>query len=89
MLQADFYSDSDEDHPSDDIDLCPEYQAEDASDIDSDPTRYKSTFITSWIAVYIGRVFGLIFGTKINIVGGVILIGIGVKVCLEHFAGGF
>jgi|MTBAKSStandDraft_2_1061841.scaffolds.fasta_scaffold01766_2 putative Mn2+ efflux pump MntP len=47
------------------------------------------TFITSWIAVYIGRVFGLIFGTKINIVGGVILIGIGVKVCLEHFAGGF
>lgn len=47
------------------------------------------TFLTSWIAVYIGRVFGLVFGTKINIAGGLILIGIGVKIFVEHFTGGF
>ncbi|HHH84894.1 MAG TPA: manganese efflux pump [Firmicutes bacterium] len=47
------------------------------------------TFVASWIAVYIGRIFGMIFGTKINIVGGVILIGIGTKIWMEHFLGGF
>jgi len=47
------------------------------------------TFLLSWIAVYMGRAFGLIFGPKIDIIGGVILIGLGIKICFEHVGGGY
>ncbi|MBN2063469.1 MAG: manganese efflux pump [Sedimentisphaerales bacterium] len=42
------------------------------------------TFITSLAGVYIGDFFGNIFGDKLEIFGGLILIGIGAKILLEH-----
>lgn len=42
------------------------------------------TFILSFVAVYVGRRFGGFFGKKVEIVGGLILIGIGVKILIEH-----
>ncbi|MGF7118427.1 manganese efflux pump MntP family protein [Methanobacterium oryzae] len=42
------------------------------------------TFILSFIGVYIGKNVGHFFENKIEVLGGVILIGIGFKILLEH-----
>lgn len=42
------------------------------------------TFILSFFGVFIGNRFGHLFESKIEIVGGVILIGIGIKILIEH-----
>ena len=42
------------------------------------------TFGLSLGGVYIGKRFGHFFENKIEIAGGLILIGIGVKIVLEH-----
>ena len=43
-----------------------------------------TTFILSFLAVGLGKHLGFILSRKIEIVGGVVLIGIGVKILLEH-----
>ena len=43
-----------------------------------------TTFLLSVLGVYIGHQFGLRYKAKAEIAGGVILIGIGVKILLEH-----
>lgn len=43
-----------------------------------------TTFMLSALGVYIGHVFGLKYRAKAEIAGGVILIGIGIKILLEH-----
>jgi putative Mn2+ efflux pump MntP len=43
------------------------------------------TFILSFIGVYIGKNIGHLFENKIEILGGLILIGIGLKILLESF----
>ena len=43
-----------------------------------------TTFLLSALGVYIGHVFGLKYRAKAEIAGGVILIGIGLKILLEH-----
>ncbi|MCL2077483.1 MAG: manganese efflux pump MntP family protein [Oscillospiraceae bacterium] len=42
------------------------------------------TFVISFAGVRLGRKFGALLGGKAKIVGGIILIGIGLKVFLEH-----
>jgi len=42
------------------------------------------TFLLSFIGVFAGNRFGHFFEKKIEIIGGVILIGIGIKILLEH-----
>lgn len=42
------------------------------------------TFVTSLLGVWIGDRIGHLFESKIEIVGGLVLIGIGVKIVLEH-----
>jgi putative Mn2+ efflux pump MntP len=42
------------------------------------------TFALSYIGVFIGKRFGHFFENKIEALGGVILIGIGIKILLEH-----
>ncbi|MHC4330516.1 MAG: manganese efflux pump MntP [Planctomycetota bacterium] len=42
------------------------------------------TFVLSYLGVFIGKKFGHFFETKLEAVGGLILIGIGVKILLEH-----
>ena len=42
------------------------------------------TFILSFIGVYLGDKFGTVFGKRIDILGGIILIGIGFKILLSH-----
>ncbi len=42
------------------------------------------TFVFSFVGVYIGSKFGHLFENKIEVVGGLVLIGIGVKILLEH-----
>lgn len=42
------------------------------------------TFLISACGVKIGNVFGLRFKTKAEILGGVILIGLGIKILIEH-----
>ncbi len=42
------------------------------------------TFILSFIGVFIGDVKGHLFQGKIEILGGIILIGIGLKILIEH-----
>ncbi len=41
------------------------------------------TFVLSYLGVWLGNRFGSRFGNKIEILGGVILIGIGVKILLQ------
>lgn len=43
-----------------------------------------TTYLFSYGGAYIGKRFGNIFKNKAEIVGGIILIGIGVKILLEH-----
>jgi putative Mn2+ efflux pump MntP len=42
------------------------------------------TFLLSFLGVFIGDRFGHFFEKKIEIVGGLILIGIGIKILIEH-----
>lgn len=42
------------------------------------------TFIISFAGVYIGSKFGNLLGNKAEIAGGVVLVGIGVKILIEH-----
>jgi putative Mn2+ efflux pump MntP len=42
------------------------------------------TFGLSYIGVYIGQKFGHFFESKIEIIGGIVLITIGIKILLEH-----
>jgi putative Mn2+ efflux pump MntP len=44
------------------------------------------TFGLSLAGVYAGRRFGDVLGGKVEVVGGVLLVGIGVKILLEHLA---
>jgi putative Mn2+ efflux pump MntP len=44
------------------------------------------TFSLSFAGFLFGNVIGKIFGNKIKAVGGIILIGIGIKIILEHLA---
>lgn len=46
------------------------------------------TALMSWIGVYAGRRFGALLGKRMDIFGGLILIGFGVKIVLEHLLGG-
>ena len=43
-----------------------------------------TTFIISFIGVYIGKIFGSKYEHKAEIAGGIILIVIGLKILLEH-----
>jgi len=42
------------------------------------------TFIISLIGTFIGCKFGDKFGSKVEIIGGLVLIGIGIKIVIEH-----
>jgi putative Mn2+ efflux pump MntP len=42
------------------------------------------TFIASIIGLYIGKYFGDKFGSSLEIFGGVVLVGIGLKILIEH-----
>ncbi len=42
------------------------------------------TFLLSFLGVFVGDRFGHFFENKIELVGGLILIGIGVKILIEH-----
>ncbi len=46
------------------------------------------TFSLSLLAVYVGHRFGTWFAGKVEVLGGVILIAIGLKILLEHLRGG-
>ena len=46
-----------------------------------------TTFLLSFVGVYIGHLFGLRYKAKAEIAGGVILIFIGVKILLSHLLG--
>jgi manganese efflux pump family protein len=43
-----------------------------------------TTAVLSFIAYYLGCRFGDLWGKKIEIIGGVILVGLGVKILIEH-----
>ena len=48
-----------------------------------------TTFVISLIGVFMGKKFGELLGSRAEIVGGIILVGIGLKVFIEHvFLGG-
>jgi putative Mn2+ efflux pump MntP len=42
------------------------------------------TFLLSYLGVYIGKKFGHFFESRIEALGGLILIGLGVKILLQH-----
>ena len=42
------------------------------------------TFVLSFMGVYLGKRVGHLFGNKIEVLGGLILIGIGLKILLEN-----
>jgi len=42
------------------------------------------TFVLSYLGVWIGKRFGHFFENKIEILGGLILIGLGIKILIEH-----
>ena len=42
------------------------------------------TFLLSFLGVFIGNRFGHFFEKKIEVVGGLVLIGIGIKILIEH-----
>jgi putative Mn2+ efflux pump MntP len=44
------------------------------------------TFLLAFIGVFIGNKFGNFFNNKVEIVGGLILIGIGTKILIEHLS---
>jgi putative Mn2+ efflux pump MntP len=45
------------------------------------------TFILSYLGVFIGRSVGHLFEKKIEILGGLVLIAIGIKILVEHLSG--
>ncbi len=45
------------------------------------------TFVLSYAGVFLGKKFGHFFERKIEALGGLILIGIGLKILIEHLAG--
>lgn len=45
------------------------------------------TFVICFIGVNIGSRLGPVFGNKLGIIGGIVLIGIGIKILIEHLAG--
>jgi manganese efflux pump family protein len=47
-----------------------------------------TTFLFSFTGTYIGQIFGHLFEDKIELVGGLILIGIGFKILIEHLLAG-
>ncbi len=44
------------------------------------------TFLLSFLGVFTGNRFGRFFGQKIETLGGLILVGIGIKILIEHLA---
>ena len=42
------------------------------------------TFVLSYLGVFIGKKFGHFFENKIEAIGGLVLIGLGIKILLEH-----
>lgn len=44
------------------------------------------TFLLSFLGVFVGNKFGHLFEKKIGIAGGLILIGIGIRILIEHLA---
>lgn len=42
------------------------------------------TFIISFVGVYLGKKFGALLSNKAEIIGGLVLIGIGTKILIEH-----
>ncbi len=42
------------------------------------------TFVLSYLGVFIGKKFGHFFESRIEAIGGLVLIGLGVKIVLEH-----
>jgi len=42
------------------------------------------TFLLSFLGVFAGNRFGKFFGKRIETVGGLILVGIGIKILIEH-----
>ena len=42
------------------------------------------TFVVCYIGVFIGKSFGHFFENKIEAAGGLVLIGIGIKILLQH-----
>jgi len=42
------------------------------------------TFLLSFLGVYVGNKAGHFFERKIEVIGGLILIGIGIKILVEH-----
>jgi len=46
------------------------------------------TFVMSWAGVFLGERFGCFFGKKIERIAGFILIGIGLKIAVEHILTG-
>ncbi|MFC1504197.1 manganese efflux pump MntP family protein [Spirochaetota bacterium] len=46
------------------------------------------TFVLCFIGIYAGDKFGKLTGNKLDIAGGVILIGIGIKIFIEHLIKG-
>jgi putative Mn2+ efflux pump MntP len=44
------------------------------------------SFLLSLLAAYAGKFFGKILGGKMEIIGGIILIGIGIKILIEHIS---
>ncbi|MCL2018535.1 MAG: manganese efflux pump MntP family protein [Oscillospiraceae bacterium] len=43
-----------------------------------------TTFVLSFMGVFLGKRFGVLLGGRAKILGGIILIGIGLKIFLEH-----
>jgi len=46
------------------------------------------TAVLSGAAVFVGRRFGARFGRRLDAIGGVVLVGLGVKILIEHLRGG-
>ena len=44
------------------------------------------TFLISLLGIYIGKKFTFISGKKAEIIGGLVLIGIGTKILIEHLS---
>jgi manganese efflux pump family protein len=43
-----------------------------------------TVFLASWLGIFLGKKLGHVFSKKANIIGGVILIFLGVKILIEH-----
>lgn len=45
------------------------------------------TFILSMIGIRVGKWVGPLFGKRVELLGGIVLIGIGIKILIEHLVG--